>query len=97
VVRFTYPARRHDFRLKSTSHRWPTLALSPSFSCFSSYLLPPVCLTDDPTSLPFAGSSLLKNFLSGGFGGMCLVLAGQPFDLIKVHPRARMLYPDVNF
>jgi len=26
----------------------------------------------------------LKNFLSGGFGGMCLVFAGHPFDLIKV-------------
>jgi solute carrier family 25 (mitochondrial carnitine/acylcarnitine transporter), member 20/29 len=26
----------------------------------------------------------LKSLLSGGVGGMCLVLAGQPFDLIKV-------------
>ena len=25
----------------------------------------------------------LKSFLSGGFGGMCLVLVGHPFDLIK--------------
>lgn len=29
-------------------------------------------------------SSSLKSFLSGGFGGCCLVLAGHPFDLIKV-------------
>lgn len=26
----------------------------------------------------------LKSLISGGFGGMCLVLAGQPFDLLKV-------------
>jgi len=25
-----------------------------------------------------------KNFLGGGFGGMCLVLAGHPFDTVKV-------------
>ena len=25
----------------------------------------------------------VKSFLSGGFGGMCLVLVGHPFDLIK--------------
>ncbi len=25
-----------------------------------------------------------KNFLAGGFGGMCLVIAGHPFDTIKV-------------
>lgn len=28
--------------------------------------------------------SAFKNFLTGGIGGMCLVFAGQPFDLIKV-------------
>jgi solute carrier family 25 carnitine/acylcarnitine transporter 20/29 len=28
--------------------------------------------------------SALKSFLSGGFGGACLVLAGHPLDLIKV-------------
>jgi solute carrier family 25 (mitochondrial carnitine/acylcarnitine transporter), member 20/29 len=26
---------------------------------------------------------LLKDFISGGVGGCCLVLAGHPFDLIK--------------
>jgi solute carrier family 25 carnitine/acylcarnitine transporter 20/29 len=29
-------------------------------------------------------ASQLKSFLSGGFGGMCLVMAGHPFDLVKV-------------
>lgn len=29
-------------------------------------------------------TSLLKSFAAGGFGGMCLVLAGHPFDTIKV-------------
>jgi solute carrier family 25 carnitine/acylcarnitine transporter 20/29 len=28
--------------------------------------------------------SVWKSFLSGGFGGCCLVLAGHPFDLVKV-------------
>ncbi len=32
----------------------------------------------------FAAPSLLKNFLSGGFGGIALVFVGQPLDLIKV-------------
>ncbi|RHY82000.1 hypothetical protein DYB37_005845, partial [Aphanomyces astaci] len=31
------------------------------------------------------GSTPLKSFLSGGFGGMCLVAAGHPLDLIKVN------------
>jgi solute carrier family 25 carnitine/acylcarnitine transporter 20/29 len=30
-----------------------------------------------------ADTSLLKTFLSGGAGGLCLVLVGHPFDLIK--------------
>src|SRR5690554_4737567 len=29
-------------------------------------------------------SSALKGFISGGVGGMCLVAAGHPLDLIKV-------------
>lgn len=28
--------------------------------------------------------SPLQNFIAGGFGGMCLVIAGHPFDTIKV-------------
>lgn len=28
--------------------------------------------------------SLIKNFLSGGFGGICTVVAGHPLDTIKV-------------
>ena len=28
--------------------------------------------------------SPLTNFLAGGFGGMCLVAAGHPFDTVKV-------------
>ncbi|CAK4084087.1 unnamed protein product [Aphanomyces euteiches] len=31
------------------------------------------------------GSAPFKAFLSGGFGGMCLVAAGHPLDLIKVN------------
>ncbi|GAA96952.1 hypothetical protein E5Q_03626 [Mixia osmundae IAM 14324] len=31
-----------------------------------------------------ARSSGVKSFLSGGFGGVCCVLTGQPFDLTKV-------------
>lgn len=25
-----------------------------------------------------------KDFIAGGFGGLCLVIAGHPFDTIKV-------------
>lgn len=28
--------------------------------------------------------SPLKNFVAGGFGGICLLLAGHPLDTIKV-------------
>jgi solute carrier family 25 (mitochondrial carnitine/acylcarnitine transporter), member 20/29 len=28
-------------------------------------------------------NSQVKSFLSGGFGGVCAVLVGHPFDLIK--------------
>lgn len=30
------------------------------------------------------GISPVKDFISGGFGGVCLVIAGHPFDTIKV-------------
>jgi solute carrier family 25 carnitine/acylcarnitine transporter 20/29 len=33
-----------------------------------------------------------KNFVSGGVGGMCLVLAGQPLDTIKVRLQASNAY-----
>ena len=28
--------------------------------------------------------SEVKNFLAGGFGGICVVISGHPFDTIKV-------------
>ena len=31
-----------------------------------------------------AAESALKSFLSGGFGGVCIVLVGHPLDLVKV-------------
>ncbi|RKP08028.1 mitochondrial carrier domain-containing protein [Thamnocephalis sphaerospora] len=34
----------------------------------------------------------VKSFLSGGFGGMCLVAAGHPLDLIKVRLQTTTLY-----
>lgn len=29
-------------------------------------------------------TSPIKNFLAGGFGGVCLIAAGHPLDTIKV-------------
>ena len=29
-------------------------------------------------------TSEVKNFLAGGFGGICTVISGHPFDTIKV-------------
>lgn len=47
-----------------------------------------------PAPAPAANShSLLKNFLSGGVGGMCLVLAGQPFDMVKVRMQTMPIVP----
>jgi len=40
--------------------------------------------------------SPLKNFLSGGFGGMCLVMAGHPFDLIKVRLQTSDQYTGIR-
>lgn len=31
-----------------------------------------------------AGISPVKDFIAGGFSGICLVIAGHPFDTIKV-------------
>eukprot|EP01098_Paradermamoeba_levis_P007529 TRINITY_DN3116_c0_g1_i1.p1 TRINITY_DN3116_c0_g1~~TRINITY_DN3116_c0_g1_i1.p1 ORF type:complete len:317 (-),score=105.13 TRINITY_DN3116_c0_g1_i1:143-1015(-) len=36
--------------------------------------------------------SQLKSFLSGGFGGVCLVLVGHPFDLLKVRLQTTNIY-----
>ena len=34
--------------------------------------------------------SEVKNFLAGGFGGICTVISGHPFDTIKVrHSKTR--------
>jgi hypothetical protein len=36
--------------------------------------------------------SPIKNFLAGGFGGMCLVGAGHPLDTIKVFLKIQTKY-----
>ncbi|KAJ2331899.1 carnitine transporter, partial [Coemansia sp. RSA 2681] len=38
------------------------------------------------------GTSGVKSFLSGGFGGMCLVAAGHPLDLLKVRMQTSTQY-----
>lgn len=30
------------------------------------------------------GKGGIKSFLAGGFGGVCVVLSGHPFDTVKV-------------
>ena len=37
-----------------------------------------------PTKMSEQKISPLKNFLAGGFGGVCLVACGHPLDTIKV-------------
>lgn len=39
-------------------------------------------------------TSLVKNFLAGGFGGSCLVFAGHPLDTIKVRLQTQSYTPD---
>jgi hypothetical protein len=47
-----------------------------------------ICLyriySNDSTFLLLIAESALKSFLSGGVGGICVVLVGHPFDLVKV-------------
>lgn len=38
--------------------------------------------------------SPVKDFIAGGFGGMCLVVAGHPFDTIKVRYSISVVPPD---
>jgi Mitochondrial carrier protein len=35
--------------------------------------------------------SALKSFLSGGVGGVCVVVVGHPFDLVKVRVSLLMM------
>lgn len=39
-------------------------------------------------------TSLPKNIVAGGFGGVCLVSAGHPFDTIKVRLQTQAYTPD---
>ncbi|ORX90104.1 mitochondrial carrier [Basidiobolus meristosporus CBS 931.73] len=41
------------------------------------------------------GTSGVKSFLSGGFGGICLVAAGHPLDLIKVRLQTSNAYTGI--
>lgn len=36
-------------------------------------------------------ASPIKYFISGGFGGICTVIAGHPLDTIKVRPITNFL------
>jgi len=41
-------------------------------------------MAEKQTPIPRQQESFIKSFISGGFGGMCLVATGQPFDYVKV-------------
>lgn len=43
--------------------------------------------SNSPSQAP-KQESALKSFISGGFGGVCCVLIGHPFDLVKVRMQA---------
>lgn len=46
------------------------------------------------TSTPNRSMSPFKNFLAGGFGGVCLVFAGHPLDTIKVRLQTQPILPN---
>ncbi|KAK9688496.1 carnitine transporter, partial [Basidiobolus ranarum] len=48
--------------------------------------------TEKPTTPATSG---VKSFLSGGFGGICLVAAGHPLDLIKVRLQTSNTYSGI--
>ncbi|KAJ1731665.1 carnitine transporter [Coemansia sp. Benny D160-2] len=52
----------------------------------------PVSVPETKTQETQKGSSAVKSFLSGGFGGMCLVAAGHPLDLLKVRMQTSTEY-----
>jgi len=47
----------------------------------------------EESSTPAKAESSLKGFLSGGFGGACLVMVGHPLDLIKVKLQTMQVVP----
>ena len=45
-------------------------------------------MSSQPTTGSTGSNQILKSFISGGIGGVCLCLAGHPFDLIKTRYQA---------
>lgn len=41
-------------------------------------------MSEEKSSKKSAGKAFAKDFIAGGFGGICTVLSGHPFDTIKV-------------
>ena len=75
--------------LPSLAHSARTQSFFKSISCLIFVWQCDVQPADDSIPAPFIPcmfrpASQLKSFLSGGFGGVCLVFVGHPLDLIKV-------------
>ncbi|KAJ2880882.1 carnitine transporter [Coemansia aciculifera] len=51
-----------------------------------------VIAPEEKPKVATGGTSGVKSFLSGGFGGMCLVAAGHPLDLLKVRMQTSTQY-----
>ncbi|KAJ2061142.1 carnitine transporter, partial [Coemansia sp. S2] len=51
-----------------------------------------VIAPEEKPKVSTGGTSGVKSFLSGGFGGMCLVAAGHPLDLLKVRMQTSTQY-----
>ncbi|KAJ2382688.1 carnitine transporter [Coemansia sp. RSA 2611] len=51
-----------------------------------------VTVPEEKPKVATGGTSGVKSFLSGGFGGMCLVAAGHPLDLLKVRMQTSTQY-----
>lgn len=60
----------------------------PSTTPTTSSLAPPVPAEDEvqklPPSTPNATIAQIRSFVAGGAGGVCAVVVGHPFDLVKV-------------
>lgn len=53
-----------------------------------------IASTPSQSSSSSKAASPVKNFLAGGFGGICLVFAGHPLDTIKVRLQTQPYTPD---
>ena len=76
-----------DFKISESFERSLTVLFSRQRNQYCGRVL---WIFDSSTMTEKQRVSEVKNFLAGGFGGICTVISGHPFDTIKVrHSKTR--------